>query len=804
VTDVTRAGARGPTRDEAPLVPLKFAVPQPAVDLVARERLWERLDAGMAGPVTLVVAPAGFGKTMLLSSWVSSGRCPFPVGWLSLDPADNDPSRLWSHLLEALNRSGGVPDDSGLRALETSGEVDAGFLSVVLAELADLPGPVVLVLDDVHELTSPVALDTLAWLVRRQPSRLRLLAASRGTPSLPFHRLRLEGGLTEISVDDLVFSVAETRDLLEAAEIGLTDVATTALQQRTEGWAAALRLSALSLRVSKDPAALVASMAGSEREVAAYLMDEVLAGQSAPVREFLLRTSILDELTGSLVDAVTGGRNARRVLAELENRNVLITRVGAAPEWYRYHSLFATMLREQLAAESPDLVPELHRRASRWYAEHDDVPSAVGHAVEGDDLDAAGALVAEHTSALVAQGHAALLDRLISRLPPQRIADDPRMGLAAVAAAYSRDELDVADERLEQVDAHAPLPEALAQQREWLAALLAVAHARVHGDALTVEAASTALESCIDSTRGSVWRGLRLIALQNRAQAASWVWRYDDAIRALQEARALPRDDDYQLSQVEADLAFMLAQRGDLTKAAELAEHALRLADSHGWTRRSRAFGAQFALAVVHYERNDLETSTRYLSEAAQSEAVESDPTAAYQVIFGRVGSHVSEGNPETALGEIDAFEHRLDTARAAPLLRSRLAALRASALLAAGQWDEVIKTLPLAEGVDQPAFARVLVARAYAAMLDHRAARRTLAPLLDGTAMPVRVELDVLLTEAAAAAALGQSADASVALVSALNRAAPERFVRAFLDAGPALGPCSRRLGRCRRRTAR
>ena len=234
----------------------------------------------------------------------------------------------------------------------------------------------------------------------------------------------------------------------------------------------------------------------------------------------------------------------------------------------------------------------------------------------------------------------------------------------------------------------------------------------------------------------------------------------------------------------------MLAQRGDLTKAAELAEHALRLADRHGWTRRSRAFGAQFALAVVHYERNDLETSSRYLTEAAQSEAVESDPTAAYQVVFGRVRRHVSEGNPESALGEIDVFEHRLDTARAAPLLRSRLAALRASALLAAGLWDEVIATLPLTEGVDQPAFARILVARAYAAMLDHRAARRTLAPLLEAPAMPVRVELDVLLTESVAATALGQSADASVALVSALNRATPERFVRAFLDAGPALGP--------------
>src|SRR5215217_8677152 len=314
--------------DGAGLLTTKLMVPVPRWRPVARRRLFGLLDEGVKGPLTLLAAPAGYGKTLLLTSWTTGGRPPGPVAWVRVGPGDHQPPQFWAHVLAALHGAEVVPPDGLLAGLSPQAEIGDGFLHAFVAGLFELRRPVVLILDDLHEATGQTVSGQLRFLLRHAPSQLRLVVATRADPPLHLHRLRVAGQLGEIREADLAFTLEEVGALLADHGVELSGQELETLWRRTEGWAAGLRLAALSMRGQSQPGRFVADLAGDDRAIAGYLVEEVLAAQPPELRGFLLRTAVADRLSGELADALTGGSDGARVLARLEREHVFTSAAG--------------------------------------------------------------------------------------------------------------------------------------------------------------------------------------------------------------------------------------------------------------------------------------------------------------------------------------------------------------------------------------------------------------------------------------------------------------------------------------------
>src|SRR6201991_3935638 len=375
----------------APALVTQFAVPPLPFGMVERPRL----QLGLAEPVTLVCAPAGSGKTALVTAEVQ--RTEPPVAWVTLEPTDDEPGNLWDAVLTALELAGAVPEDSALAALAPPlRESRDSFMPLLVNALAALPRRVVLVLDGVHVLRSRECAGQLSFLLLHAPDTLRLVLTARSDPALPLHVLRVRSRLREVRAADLAFTVEETAALLQAHGLDLSDELVCALQTRTEGWGAGLRLAALSLQGREDPERFVAEFAGDDRVVGDYLLAEVLDRQPQRVRAFLLRTSLVDRVCGSLADALTGGSHGADMLATLERTNGFVLGVDGHREWFRYHRLFAKLLHTRAERELAGELRDLHARAARWYAEHGACVEAIEHAVAAEEWDLALEVVAQH------------------------------------------------------------------------------------------------------------------------------------------------------------------------------------------------------------------------------------------------------------------------------------------------------------------------------------------------------------------------------------------------------------------------
>src|SRR5215216_6152054 len=428
------------------LLETKLTPPSTAFRQVIRSRLFDLLDAGTEQLLTLVSAPAGAGKTTLLASWSSSRRPPGPVAWLSLDAGDNDAARFWAYVLAALCQSGAVPRDGALRRLAPQPGSKQSFLPLLVSGLAELSTPVVLVLDDLQDITDAAVLHGLELLLRHAPSQLRLVLATRFDPPLPMQRLRVSGRLAQVRAADLAFTVPEAADLLAESQgqpmLSEEDVAL--LQARTEGWAAGLRLAALSLEGQPDPHRFVTQFAGDDKSIADYLTGEVLDRQPEELRTFLLRTCIVDELTGDLADALTGGDDGESMLARLERANGFVTTVGPRRNSYRYHRLFADLLRYELRREAPGQVPRLHRRAAGWYAARGQMLPAMRQALMAGEWRYAADLMARHGPSLILRGDTATLHELVGRLPAELVQADPELTLLGAADRIVRGDSEAA------------------------------------------------------------------------------------------------------------------------------------------------------------------------------------------------------------------------------------------------------------------------------------------------------------------------------------------------------------------------
>ena len=451
---VKRGGADAGER--AVLLATKLHVPDIGGQLVHRTSLLEALLVGRRRKLTLLSAPAGWGKTTLLAQWVVGVGADQRVGWLSLDRSDNDPVWFWMYVIAALQK---VSPGVGTRAFELLG-MGADPVRVVLPnllnQLASIEHQMVLILDDYHLVASRAVHEQLTFVINRMPRNLHVVLAARSDPLLPLARLRADGELLEVRTDDLRFLDEEASYLLtDVLGLKLADAQVEALCRRTEGWAAGLYLAALSLAGRTDADAFIKTFAGDNRHIVDYLMAEVLDGQPPPVRSFLLRTSVLPRLSGVLCDAVLQATGSAAVLEKIERENLFVVPLDLTRRWYRYHQLFGELLRAELHRGEPDLVSDLHRRAAAWFEAEGLIDEAVRHLVAAGDIAASADLIAGDWVIEFNGGGLSTVSGWLDLLPDETVAQDPRLSVARAWIALTGGQLDDAAEWIEAVEAGA-------------------------------------------------------------------------------------------------------------------------------------------------------------------------------------------------------------------------------------------------------------------------------------------------------------------------------------------------------------
>ena len=473
----------------------KLFVPARRPLLVARPRLIERLDGALepGRKLLLISAPAGFGKTTLITDWIQqSARQPSTwVAWLSLDDGDNDLPRLLAHVIAALQ---GIDADIGSEALDLLGsppelQVEAG-LTALINDVARTAGPSVLVLDDYHVIGAASVHEALTFLLDHLPPQLLVVITSRADPPLPLSRLRAREELVEVRATDLRFTPGEARSFLnQVMGLGLSALDVDALETRTEGWIAGLQLVALSLRGHTDVSGFIGEFTGSHRLVLDYLVDEVLHQESASVREFLLHTAVLDRLTGSLCDAVTGRTDGSAMLESLERANLFVVPLDEYRAWFRYHHLFADALRARILTEEPDQVPVLHRRASDWFEHHGLMEDAVRHALVGGHLERAAHLMELALPDLRRNRQDSILLGWLGALPDEVVRRSAVLSVFRGWMLMVAGDLDAVEDRLDDAEralAGAETPDAVNEELRTLPATVAIYRAslaQARGDA---------------------------------------------------------------------------------------------------------------------------------------------------------------------------------------------------------------------------------------------------------------------------------------------------------------------------------
>lgn len=787
------------------LLATKLTPPRTSLRQVSRPRLFDLLHDGTEQLLTLVSAPAGTGKTTLLASWSSSRRPPGPVAWLSLDAGDNDAARFWAYVLAALCQSGAVPRDGALRRLAPQPRSNESFPPLLVSGLAELSTPVVLVLDDLQDITDATVLHGLELLLRHAPSQLRLVLATRFDPPLPMQRLRVSGRLAQVRAADLAFTVPEAADLLAESQgqpmLSEEDVAL--LQARTEGWAAGLRLAALSLEGQPDPHRFVTQFAGDDKSIADYLTGEVLDRQPEELRTFLLRTCIVDELTGDLADTLTGGRDGESMLARLERANGFVVGVGSRRSAYRYHPLFAELLRYELRREAPGQVVGLHRRAAGWYAARGLVVNAIRQALMAEEWPYAADLMARHGPSLILRGDAVTLGDLVRRLPADLVQADPELALLGAADRIVRGDPDAAAAYLPVAPQRAELLSE--ERRDRFALLVAVVNTALAwqlGDldqVLVAGEQALALQSSVGTD--GVDDDARAITLSTVGAAAVWAGHLDGAELHLREGLAVALRAGLLLQQFAclSQLALLYAMRGELDEASRLGTNAIEVAAEQSWSSSTQAAAADLALAWVSYYRDDLGEASRHADQAAASGAGWQPMTLGLAVLRARLQR--ARGDVAGSLSMV-ATAHRDLTGWTPPLYLWRWLVLTEAELRSEAGQPQPTSAIRkhLEEGGPLSGGEAVALARLQLAEGDPAGSAATVGLCLDGTAPAgfLMVPAEAWLVDALASDALADHDRAATSLERALSLAEHGGLRRSFLDAG---APARSLLARYRQR---
>jgi LuxR family maltose regulon positive regulatory protein len=788
------------------LLQTKLHIPHPRPDLVPRPRLVERLNQGLrlGRRLTLVSAPAGFGKTTLLSEWVATvGE---PVVWLSLDEGDNDPARFLTYLVAALQGADSTVG-RGVQAMLQGPQPPPpeALLTSLINDVAAMSNPLVLILDDYHLIHTLPIHQQLAFLLAHMPSQMHLVIASREDPPLPLSRLRARGQMVEVRQADLTFTAEESVAFLRRTmglELSSTDAA--ALQRRTEGWIAGLQLAALSLRGSDDVGRLIGSFAGSHRYVLDYLIDEVFARQPARVQDFLLKSSILDRLTASLCDAVRFGVGAtvtaegdgsREILHALDQANLFIVPLDASREWYRFHRLFADLLRQQLRrGEMGALVPELHRRASRWYEGAGFPGDAVNHALAASDWGRAAALIMDQEERMLRRGEVVTLLGWLQALPDEALRSRPQLYLSYSWALILTGQLDAAESTLAEAemvaqdhgagDGPAPLMGDIVAAQAFIA--------RTRGDdARTIELSPRALSLLSEDDLA----GRSIVALN--LGIAHWSSGHlAEAEEALREAERAARQSRNHYASLTAlsFLGVVHAAQGRLHQAAEWLREAIRAGGGSPPTAL-----AHDSLSALLYEWNDLEAAVEHSERGIELGARSGNVEIQIGGYRNLARLRQARGDPSAALDALQKA-HRLAREKdVSPLMRARNAACHVRIALAQDDLPTAIRWAEqVTEDADSSRFypllgltpARLLLAQGEkAAAAWQLAAWREVA---DRSGWQFGA-IEVRALQALAAPTLDDALDL---LTDALTLAEPEGYVRTFVDKGQTMAELLQETG--------
>jgi LuxR family transcriptional regulator, maltose regulon positive regulatory protein len=807
------------SREDA-LLATKLYVPGPQPGFVARPRLLDRLEEGLARGLLLVCAPAGFGKTSLLADWARRGGRP--VAWLSLDEGDNDPARFWRHVVAALDRArtGTAKQVAPLLGPPAPRSFE-GLVTALINELAAQPGEVLLVLDDYHLVDAQAVHASLGFLLEHRPPGLQLALTSRTDPPLPLARLRARGQLAELRDADLRFTAEEAAALLRRA-VGpdLPEAAVAALAARTEGWVAGLQLAGLSLKGQADVAGFVASFSGSHRFVLDYLAEEVLERQPEQVRGFLLETSVLERLSGPLCDAVTGRGDGQVMLEQVERANLFLVPLDEVRGWWRYHQLFADLLRVRLQQQHPERVPGLHRSAAAWSEARGLADDAVRHALAAGDPVWAARLAERYADELLLGGEGATVQRWLAALPGELVGSRPRLLLAQARLTLlsgrvegvddlldtaERTFAETADEPYEPSTSRAAsllanVPATMALDRAYLAelrgdaeralALASRARTQIGEDEWMLQSNASGYLGVAEWQRGRHAPAERLLS----STIAQW-------LRAGQ--RQLAVRTCHHLGQVQR-------AQGRLDAALGTYQQALEVAAPPGQPALPDAGIARVGMAEVAYQRSELDAALEHLTEGLGPcrQVVYTPPLATGLATLAWIRQ--AQGDPAGALEAMGEAERATPSPGVATLLNPA-PALRARLLLAQGDVAAAARWTQ-ARGLgaeDEPSYPRepeyLVLARVLLAQDRPDQALTLLERLHTAATAQGRLGslIEIQALRALALAASGEEAGALAVLAEALMLACPQGYVRVFADEGAPMGTLLGRLVAAQRQRA-
>jgi LuxR family maltose regulon positive regulatory protein len=813
------------------LLTTKLYTPLTRPDLVSRPRLIERLNAGIRRKLTLVSAPAGFGKTTLICEWINGvgsmeygvkvsptpySLLPTPYfAWLSLDRGDNDPARFWAYVVAALQT---VPT---LKAANVGQDALAMFKSpqpvpheailttlineiTVLTQDSDPDSPLVLVLDDFHLIETPPIHRAIAFLLDHLPPQMHVVVLTRVTPSFSLARLRARGQMTEIGMDDLRFTSEEAAAFLnQTPGPTLAPADVRALETRTEGWVTGLQMAAISMRGQADAAAFIQAFTGSNRYILDYLMEEVLNQEPEEVQTFLLHTSILDRLSGPLCDAVCAETSAlsQETLERLEEANLFVVPLDQDRSWYRYHRLFAELLRGQLRKSHPAILPTLHRRASEWYERNQFPIQAVNHALAANDFERAAQLVERYALDVLDRGEEITLVGWLDALPDALVRARPWLCVFHAWMLLLSGEAEVIESRLQDAErglaALDPYDGQTRRIQGYVAAIRALV-AFIRGQ--TPGALQFAREALakVPSTDHSVRVSITLILGAAHATSGD----FSAAMQSFEEARSIGRASGnyFSIMMASCGIAQMEAVWGHLRRAANTYQAALRLVEKPAGTMQKQPPIAGYAyggLASVMYQWNDLESAARYAKEGValckllgQAEILMNSQIALAQVQQARGDSQGAlatfEGATQVA-SELSVWSVFVIAAHRARLWLAQ-GDVRAASRWAQESGLSADDDLGLYREVPHLTWARVLIAQGDDEALADAA--RLLERMLEAARAVERTGsvIEILMLQALVRQAQGDVEQALAALERALSLAEPEGYVRLFVDEGEAM----------------
>jgi LuxR family maltose regulon positive regulatory protein len=744
---------------------------------------------GASGPLTVIVGPPGSGKTALARLWLESRPAGQLAAWVSVERGERDPQRFWNAVGEAVRAAG-----AGGSTIETPAPTPdfdhAEAVRRLFAGLATHGRDVVLLIDDAHEIADPAILEQLGYALDHLPGALHLVLISRRDPPLGLHKRRLDGSLTEIRADELRFTLEETRELLGSFGAELSPRGLALLHDRTEGWAAGVRLAALSLTRHPDPERFVAEFSGSERTVAEYLLAEVLDAQPPAVRRLLLRASLLKRVNGELADALTGETGSEARLRSLAESGAFVVAIDTKRAWFRFHHLFADLLALELRATEPDAIPELHAAAATWLAAHGDAVEAIAHAQAAGNDDQVAELLIHHYFSLTLDGLGATARTMI-----QAYIAGGGVESAEIATVMAADEM--VDGSLDQAAAHLALAQRLAptvpehRRHRFEMALLVtrLSLAQRLGDFRSVVDAVPSPGSLTEprtSFEISMVNDVRVLVLMNLGIVEVWSGHLADGERHLVEARDLAERIGRPYLQVscQAHLAHALSWKS-FTLGRDAAREALELAEQHAWDSDPVAGPALVTLGGTLLEAGRIDEGEEALLRAAATLRADLQPAAGFLLHTMLGVAAVVRGRYREGLASYRAAERLGLVLVSGSPLQMQMRSSQLTAMLAAGEIAAVRAAIAeMSESERDLGVMRLVVAATALADGDAEAALDAAAPAIDGRAEAYHplVVVHALLLAAQARAALGDPLAAEEAVERALGLAEPDALILPFL----------------------